>query len=124
MKGMRAALLLLLAASVAAAQATYKLTWSVAGFVVGGTTFSTLELDIAETGRYLSAHGAILTEARQLSPVTGTCSRTTTGYFCNLQVDRSSLFMAVDNQLNGRIFGRDGSGTALTEVAMTLLSRQ
>jgi hypothetical protein len=108
----------------AAAQATYKLTWKVTGFLAGGVDFPWLELDVATTGRYLAAHGAILTESRQLSPASGTCVQTVTGYVCNLQIDRNSYFLSVDAQLNGKLTGRDAAGNALPEATVTLHSKQ
>jgi hypothetical protein len=104
---------------------THRITWALTGFTAGGTAFPWLELDVVELGRYISAHGAILTEARQLSPATGTCARVAAGgFFCNLQIDRNSYFMSLDAQLNGTITGRDGSGNVLPESVVTLHSRQ
>ncbi len=51
--------LLLAAVSNAALAQTYKVTWVLTDFSAGGTSFSWLELDVVETGRYMSAHGAI-----------------------------------------------------------------
>lgn len=124
MKQILAALVMAALCGPAWAQ-TYKITWSMTGFVAGGTTFPWLELDVVELGRYMAAHGAILTEARQLSPATGTCSRVTTGgHFCNLQIDRNSYFLTLDAQLNGKMTGRDASGNALPEATLTVHSKQ
>jgi hypothetical protein len=122
-KNVFAGLLLLIVSNIACAQ-SYKITWALTGFSSGGINFPWLELDILETGRYLAAHGAILTENRQLSPASGTCVPTTDGYFCNLQIDRNSVFLTLDKQANGRLTGRDGSGNALPEATMTLHSVQ
>jgi hypothetical protein len=110
--------------SSAAAAQTYKLTWALTDFSAGGVNFPWLELDIMQTGRYLAAHGAVLTETRQLSPVTGTCVAVGNGYFCNLQVDRNSYFLTVDSQLNGKVTGRDGAGNLLPEATAKLYSKQ
>lgn len=124
MKTLWTAALLAVFAMPAWAQ-TYKVTWTLTGFTAGGTPFSSLELDVQETGRYLAAHGALLTETRQLSPVTGTCARLNNGgFFCNLQVDRNSYFLTLDSQLNGKITGRDSSGNTIPESTATLYRRE
>ena len=121
MKTLVAALLLAVLSNAASAQ-TYKLTWSLTGFTAGGVSFSWLELDVMETGRYMAAHGAVLTVSRQLSPVTGTCARDGNGFFCHLQVDRNSYFLSVDGQLNGKITGRDGLNNTIPEATAKLHS--
>lgn len=126
MKVVLAALLLALMSDAASAQTStiHKLTWALTGFSAGTTNLPWLELDVLETGRYMAAHGAVLSETRQLSPVTGTCAKTSTGFYCNLQIDRNSYFLDVDVQLNGKITGRDAAGNVLPEATATLHSRQ
>lgn len=118
------AVLLLASLSGSALAQTYKLTWTLTGFSSGGVNFPALELDVVSSGRYMSAHGAILTETRQLSPASGTCVQITGGFYCNLQIDRSSFFLAVDTKLNGKLTGRDAAGTVLPEATATLASTQ
>ncbi len=117
-------ILLLTSLSSSAWAQSYKLTWAVTDLNVGGVNFPLLELDVMQTGRYMAAHGAVLTQSRQLSPASGTCSPIPGGYFCNLQIDRSSFFLSLDNQLNGKITGRDSAGNALPEATATLLLKQ
>jgi hypothetical protein len=116
--------LLLAAVSNAAVAQTHKVTWALTDFSAGSTSFSWLELDVVETGRYMSAHGAILTQAKQLSPVSGTCAPISSGYFCNLHIDRSSYYLSLDTKLNGKVTGRDAAGNSLPEATATLYSRQ
>ena len=123
MKQLGAVLFFALLSTTATAQ-TYQMAWVLTNFSAGGTAFPLLELDIEDTGRYFAAHGAILTQSRALSPVSGTCARVTTGFFCNLQIDRSSYFMSLDANFNGKISGRDGSGNALPESTATFQKPQ
>jgi len=90
----------------------YQLDLDVQGLFVGGIQFSSINIDLGLSPRYLRANGSMKDFVSGLMyPATGTCFTTESGgALCNLRVGSSTFDVDLNSSLNGTVTARDPTG--------------
>lgn len=118
---MKKALLLGLLLTGSAHASDFATTFTIQGGI-SAAAFTTLQLDIDLTARFLSANGALTAANGTGSPVSGTCQWTNSnGAFCVLQNGYLTFVVDVGQNLAGTIKMLDADGNAMQIAPIQIL---
>ena len=91
----------------------------------GGTrTYDSIQLDIEQSPRVFKANGALIYSVDGDGfPVAGTCAITGESVvFCAINTFFATLYLDLDDQLNGTYLLNDAGGTFISEGEVTFIS--